>query len=107
MKRIRVSRLAERDLDDIWYEIAKRSGSIDIASTVVDSITDVFPLFAKNPEAGRRRDELELGVRSFPVANYVIHYRQSGPHLVISRVIHGMRDQKNALRETDRFESPS
>jgi len=43
MKRIRVSSLAERDLDDIWYEIARRSGSIDIASTVVDSITDVFP----------------------------------------------------------------
>ena len=50
-----------------WYEIAKRSGSIDIASTVVDSITGVFPLFANNPEAGRLRDDLELGVRSFPV----------------------------------------
>ena len=69
MKRIRVSKLAERDLDDIWYEIAKRSASIDVASAVVDSITAVFPLFANNPEAGRRRDELELGVRSFPVEN--------------------------------------
>ena len=101
MKQIRVSRLAELDLDDIWYEIAKRSGSIDIASTVVDSITGVFPLFATNPEAGRRRDELELGVRSFPVENYVIYYRLGGNHLIISRVIHGMRDQKKALREAD------
>ena len=50
MKRIRVSRFAERDLDDIWYEIAKRSGSIEIANGVVDSITDVFPLFATSPE---------------------------------------------------------
>ena len=71
MKLIRVSSLAERDLDDIWYEIAKRSGSIDIASTVVDSITNVFPLFANNPEAGRLRDELALGVRSFPLTTTI------------------------------------
>ena len=96
MKRIRVSSLAELDLDEIWYEIAKRSGSSEIATGVVDSITEVFPLFANNPEAGRRRDEIELGTRSFPVDNYIIYYRQSGQHLVISRVIHGMRDQKAA-----------
>jgi toxin ParE1/3/4 len=96
MKRLRVSNLAEQDLDEIWYEIAKRSGSIEIATGVVDSITGVFPLFANNPEAGRRRDEIELGVRSFPVENYIIYYRQSGHHLVISRIIHGMRDQKAA-----------
>jgi hypothetical protein len=47
MKRIRVSSLAERDLDEIWYEIAKRSGSIQIANGVVDSITDVFPYSPK------------------------------------------------------------
>ena len=72
MKLIRVSSLAERDLDDIWYEIAKRSGSIDIASDILDSITGVFPLLASNPENGQRRDELELGVRSFPVKKYLI-----------------------------------
>ena len=63
-----------------------------------DSITDVFPLFVGNPEAGIVRDELELGVRSFPVVNYVIYYRQSGKHFVIARVIHGMRDQKKGYR---------
>jgi toxin ParE1/3/4 len=99
MKRIRVSSLAERDLDEIWYEIAKRSGSIEIADRVVDSITDAFPLFAKNPEAGRQRDELKLGVRSFPVGRYLIYYRRSGQYLVISRVIHGMRDQMAVVLE--------
>lgn len=96
MKRIRVSTLAEKDLDEIWYEIAKRSGSIEIANGVIDSITNVFSLFAKNPEAGRHRDEIELGVRSFPIEKYMIYYRQSGQYLVISRVIHGMRDQMAA-----------
>lgn len=73
MKRVRVSRLAEQDLDEIWYEIAKRSGSVDIASSLIDSVTDIFPLFANNPEAGRPRDELEPGLRSFPVEKYVIY----------------------------------
>ena len=31
MKRIRVADPAEQDLDDIWYYIAKNSGSIEIA----------------------------------------------------------------------------
>lgn len=60
MKRIRVSALAEQDLDEIWYHIAKNSGSIEIANRVVDSITGTFPLFARTPDAGTRRDEIEF-----------------------------------------------
>jgi plasmid stabilization system protein ParE len=44
MKRVRVSHLAERDLDAIWYYIARKSGSIEIADRLVESITETFPL---------------------------------------------------------------
>ena len=98
MKRIRVSALAERDLDSIWYRVATDSGSIDIANGVVDSITEVFVLLAHTPEAGRRRDEIEIGLRGFPAGKYIIYYRTSGPFVIVSRVIHGMRDQKTAYR---------
>ena len=96
MKRIRVANLAERDLDEIWYRIATQSGNMEIANGVVESITETFPLFASTPEAGTRRDAIELGVRGFPVGKYIIYYRESGNYLLISRVIHGMRDQKSA-----------
>ena len=33
---------AETDLDDIWFYVALDSGSMDIASRLVDSITDRF-----------------------------------------------------------------
>ena len=96
MKRIRVSRPAERDLDDIWYYIVKKSGSIEIADRLVDSIMETFPLFAQSPEAGARRDEITPGLRGFPVGNYIIYYAETERHVVISRILHGMRDQKSA-----------
>lgn len=97
MKRVRVSELAERDLDSIWHHIAKTSGNLDIADGVVETITDTFPLFAGTPGAGTRRDAIERGIRGFPVGKYVIYFRDDGPHVVISRVIHGMRDQRDAF----------
>jgi toxin ParE1/3/4 len=96
MKRIRVSGPAERDLDGIWYYIAKKSGSIDTANGVIDSLTEAFLRFARAPEAGTRREEIETGLRGFPVGNYIVYYREIGKHVVISRVIHGMRDQRAA-----------
>ena len=99
MKRIRVAALAEQDLDDIWYHAAKNSGSIDIANRVVDSIAEAFSLFARVPEAGTTRDEIDPGVRGFPAGDYIIYYRASGSYVVISRVIHGMRDQRAAYRD--------
>ncbi len=89
MRRIRVASLAERDLDDIWNRIATQSSSIEIANGVIESITETFPSFAGTPEAGTRRDDIELGVRGFPVGKCIIYYRVSGNYLVISRVIHG------------------
>lgn len=99
MKRIRVSALAEHDLDEIWYFIAKNAGSIEIANSVIESITGAFSLLANAPEAGRKRDEIEAGVRGFTVGNYIVYYRNAGPRLTVSRIIHGMRDQKSAYRD--------
>lgn len=99
MKRIRVAAPAERDLDEIWYRIATDSGSVDIANKVIDSIADVFPLFTHTPQAGMKRDEIDEGLRGFPVGKYIIYYRETGPYVVVSRVIHGLRDQRSAYHD--------
>jgi len=58
---------AERDLDAIWFYIAKESGSIEIANRLVDSITDRFFLLATFPQLGRSRDEdFGPGCRALP-----------------------------------------
>lgn len=68
----RLAPAAEADLDDIWLFVARRSSNTDIADRLIDSITQRFWVLAQFPYAGRRRDELRSGVRSFPVSQYVI-----------------------------------
>ena len=99
MKRIRVSAPAEQDLDDIWNYVAKSAVSTDVADRLIDSITRMFSLFAQAPGAGTYREEIAPGIRAFPVANYIIYYTETERHVVIARVLHGMRDQKSAFTE--------
>ena len=84
---------AEADLDDIWLYVARESGSMDVATRIVDSITDRFCFLANFPHAGRSRDrDFGAGTRSFPVGEYVIIYCVEGPDVFILRVVHGRRD---------------
>ena len=54
---------AEAELDDIWYYVAKESGSLDVA----ESLTGRFYLLARNPYLGRRRDaDLRPGCAASP-----------------------------------------
>jgi len=46
-----------------------------------------------------RRDWMEPGLRGFPAGKYIVYYRQERGRVVVSRVIHGMRDQKTAIGE--------
>lgn len=96
MRGYRLSRPAKADLDQIWLLIA-RDADIEKADRFIDSITDRFPMLSAMPEAGRASDEIEQGLRRFPAGNYLIYYRRaSRGGILISRVMHGMRDQRKA-----------
>lgn len=83
---------AAADLDDIWYYIAKESGSTAIADRLIDAVARRFLLLAEHSRPGRSRDELRPGLGSFGVARYVIIYRIDGPDVLVLRVLHGSRD---------------
>jgi len=89
---------AEAELDDIWYYVAKESGSIEIADRLIDSLTERLFLLARHPSVGRRRDDdLRPGLRSFPVGEYVIIYRIEGDDALILHIVRGSRDIKALL----------
>ena len=95
----RIAPEAEAELDDVWFYIAKESGSIEIADRVVDSVTDRFVLLTRFPRMGRRRDEdLRPGLRSLAVGEYVIIYRQEDEEVLILHVIRGSRDLRALFR---------
>ena len=89
----RVAPEAESDLDEIWLYLARESENPAIATRVVNSITDKFPMLSKFPNMGRNRELDLLGKRrSFPVDRYVIFHRVKSGHVQILRVLHGSRD---------------
>jgi len=89
----RVAPQAAADLDDIWYYVAKESGSFEIANRLIDSITGRFFLLAGHPYLGRARDDdFGAGSRSFPVGEYVIIYCVENGDVLDLRVAHGRRD---------------
>jgi len=96
VKTYRLSELAERDLDDAWRYVALETGT-SRADRLIDQITKRLALLAAYPNAGRLRDDLGVDARSFTVANYVIYYRAHEGGVLVSRVLHGKRDQAAAL----------
>jgi toxin ParE1/3/4 len=94
MSEFRLAPKAEAELDDIWLYIARESGSIDIATRIVEKITNHFWLLARYPYLGRARDEdLRPGLRSFPVDDYLIIHRIVEDDVVlILHVVHGSID---------------
>jgi toxin ParE1/3/4 len=74
--------------------ISRASGSIDVATRVVESIAELFWLLAQYVYLGRARDEdLRPGLRSFPAGDYLIVYRISKEGVVlILHIVQGRRD---------------
>ena len=94
MSEFRLAPEAEADLDAIWLHMARESGSIDLATRVVERISERFWLLARYPYLGRARDEdLGPGLRSFPADEYlIIHRVQPDDVVLILHVVHGRRD---------------
>ncbi len=76
MSEFRLAPEAEAELGDIWLYTARESGSIEIATRVVERITERFWLLARHPYLGRAHEEdLRSGLRTFPADDYVVIHR--------------------------------
>jgi toxin ParE1/3/4 len=96
MTRLRISAEALADLDDIWFHIAKDSevNADRFLDRLLASVTDTL---LTAPLAGRAREDLAVGLRSFPFADYLIFYRVQEGNVEIARIIHGRRDLGRAF----------
>lgn len=90
ISRYRLSHQSRLDLDDIWLHIA--SDNLTAADRFVDGLVGKFQTLAAQPGVGRLRDELDQGLRSFPVGNYVSFYRGIQDGIEVVPVLSGFRD---------------
>ncbi len=96
--KLRVTPRAKVDLDEIWLHVALERSDLDAARRVVESLTDRFWLLAEHPRAGRQRDDLRVGLRSFSAGIHVIFYRINDDGLTVLRVLDGRRDLHSLLQ---------
>lgn len=95
----RLAPQAKADLEDLAYYVFVESCSLDIADRLIESISERFLLLARHPRAGRRRDDLRPGLRTFPIGDYLVLYRVEGDDVLIQRVVRGSRDLAALLHE--------
>jgi toxin ParE1/3/4 len=95
MPRVLRKALARADLIDIWNYVADVSPAK--ADRLLDTINKECQTLARFPKMGRARNELGPSLRSFPVGNYVIFYREVSKGIEIIRVLHGARDTEGII----------
>jgi len=68
------SDLAEFDLLEIWVHIALDDPKA--ADRFIDRIYRKLKTLAKSPRIGHPRDQFSPGLRSFPIGDYLIFYKE-------------------------------
>jgi toxin ParE1/3/4 len=90
MARVLITPRADFDLWEIGTYIAQ--DSVRAAEQFLRLIDQKCRLLARSPKLGRLREELVVGIRSFPISSYVIFYRSMPGGVEVIRVLHGSRD---------------
>lgn len=95
----RLSDAAEADLVEITEFIARQDPGA--AARLLDHCFDRFEMFVRQPLIGESCNHLAVGLRQFPVGNYVIFYRiaETTGVIEIVRVLHGARDLDAVMRK--------
>jgi len=96
MSEFRLTRLAERDLEEIADYIADRNPSAAVRQ--IETLLEKFTFLAANPLVGELRPDLPKRPRTFSAGRYVIVYRPVAKGIEVARVVHGARDLAAVLR---------
>lgn len=90
MKTIRVAERAQEDLLEIWEHVARENP--ESAERLFQTFREKFELLLGHPLIGRERNEIFIGLRSFPAGRYVIFYQPMAYGIEVLRVRHGASD---------------
>jgi len=89
------------DRERIWDYYAGVAGR-HTAEKILRDIAEVIALIEDHPFAGRSRDEVRPGLRSFAAAPHVVFYRFVNDRPEIVRVLDGRQDIEEKFAERDK-----
>lgn len=93
--KLRITTRAARDFRSIQRYTLEHWGPDQVNAYSV-AINLAFQVLRDLPHLGKARDELRLGVSSFPVERHTIYYRVRGDTLIVHR---GLHQRVDATRE--------
>jgi toxin ParE1/3/4 len=96
MPRYRLSEEAQNDLRVITRYTKENWGNKQAKRYLVELAAGCENI-ARSSKLGKARDEIEKGIRSFPVARHIIFYRVVTECIEIARVLHASMDIKRHL----------
>lgn len=87
----RLSEEAGKDIEEI-FDYTLEAFGIDQAVKYFTDLESTLTSLPLNPEMGKARNEIKIGLRSFPFVSHVVFYRILPDHIRIVRVLHASRD---------------
>lgn len=78
------------DYEDIWHYVAVDDPKA--ADRLILKLEQKLSLLAAMPTMGRDEAASRAGLRSFPVGNYILFYREISDGIELVRALHGARD---------------
>lgn len=92
----RLSPAAENDLVNIWRHTA-RKWSVVQAESYQDDLAATFAGLASGAKVGRPVEVRRKGYLKYVVGAHVIYFRETGPEIIIVRILHGAQDAERHL----------
>lgn len=90
MAEFRLTPRAQRDMRDIWRNIAVDNEKA--ADKLISKLFDKFELVADHPEMGVARPDIAAAARLLIEGRYIAIYEPAPYGVEIVAVVHGMRD---------------
>lgn len=88
---------ADDDLLRIWRYIAEDNRAV--ATQFIDRLHGAMGTLVDMPGMGRPRDDLAANIRTFPLGNYLIVYREVAGGIEVARVLSARQDYRHIFTD--------
>ncbi len=96
MKHLRLTPQARADLDGIW-EYSVKQWNVDQAETYLLTLNSTLQLLTKQPDLGRKIDDIREGYLKFLAGSHLLIYRVKADCIEIVRILHKSSDVERHL----------